>query len=163
MLQCRFKGRVRRGILDESGASMVEAAVSFLFLITIMFGTLEMFLALSAYDYVSNAAREATRYAAVRGSSCTKLTNCGVTSTQIQIYVQNVPFPGINANNVSVATTWLSSSGSTPATWTACNNQCNTPGNAVQVVVSYPFPLSIPFVPKSTLSVSSTSQMVIAQ
>jgi hypothetical protein len=37
------------------------------------------------------------------------------------------------------------------------------PGNQVKVTVTYPFPLSIPFLPKGTINMASTSVMVIAQ
>jgi Flp pilus assembly protein TadG len=155
----RRAGELRR----DAGSSLVEAAVSFVFLIAAMFGIFQMSLALFAYHYVSETAREATRYAAVRGSSCTNLTNCGATSAQIQTYIQGIAFPGINSSNVSVTATWLSASSTQPTTWSACNNQCDAPGNQVKVVVSYPFPLSIPLVPSSTFTLSSTSQMVISQ
>ena len=119
-------------------------------------------MALYTYNYVSDAAREASRYAIVRGSSCSVLTNCNVTAAQVQTYVQSLGYPGMNAANTAATTTWLSPSATTPVTWTACGSPCRAPGNAVQVTVTYSFPLSIPFVPKSTLSLHSTSQMVVA-
>lgn len=155
-------GAALRELRRDDGSSLVEAAVSFIFLIAAMFGIFEMSLALFAYHYISDAAREATRYASVRGSQCTNLDHCGATSAQIQSYIQGSAFPGIDMPNVSVTATWLSASSSQPTTWSACNNQCNVPGNQVQVVVSYPFPLSIPLVPHSTINMSSTSAMVIA-
>jgi len=146
----------------DAGSSLIEAAVSFVFLIAAMFGIFQMSLALFAYHYVSDAAREATRYASVRGSNCTNLTNCGATSAQIQGYIQGNAFPGIDMSNVSVTATWLSASSSQPATWSACNNQCDAQGNQVKVVVTYPFPLSIPLIPASTINLTSTSAMVIS-
>jgi Flp pilus assembly protein TadG len=93
-----FSRAARRAgeLRGDAGSSLVEAAVSFVFLIAAMFGIFQMSLALFAYHYVSETAREATRYAAVRGSSCTNLTNCGATSAQIQTYIQGIAFPGIN-------------------------------------------------------------------
>jgi len=162
--QARFSraANIAREIRGDAGSSLVESAVSFVFLIAAMFGIFEMSLALFAYHYVSDAAREASRYASVRGSQCTNLDHCGATSAQIQSYIQGMAFPSIDMSNVSVTATWLSASASQPTTWSACNNQCDAPGNQVQVVVTYPFPLSIPLVPKSTINVSSTSVMVIA-
>jgi Flp pilus assembly protein TadG len=163
--QRREKSSVRpfAVFLDEAGASMVEAAFSFVILLAVMFGIFQMSIALYSYHYVSEAAREATRYAAVRGSACSSLTNCKATSAQIQTYIRGIAFPGINSSNLSVTSTWLSASATQPTTWSACNNQCNAPGNEVKVVVTYSFPSGIPFLGVSTISVSSTSQMVISQ
>ena len=146
----------------EEGSNIVEMALVSSVLLAVLFGIVELSLALYTYNYVSDAAREGTRYAIVRGSSCSILTNCGVTSAQIQTYVQNLGYPGMNAANTTVNTTWFSPSTTTPVTWTACGSTCNAPGDAVQVKVTYSFKLSIPFVPNSTLNLHSTSLMVIA-
>lgn len=148
---------------DENGATLVEAAISFGILMSVLIGTFEMCLALYSYHYVSYTAREATRYAIVRGSSsCNNnpnLTNCNATSAEIQTWVRGLTFPVINTNNLTVNTTW-------PTTGTACypsSSPCNNPGNLVNVVVTYKFPLGIPFFGSGTLNLSSTSQMVISQ
>ncbi|WP_348262312.1 pilus assembly protein [Telmatobacter sp. DSM 110680] len=146
----------------EEGSNIVEMAVVSSVLLAVLFGIVELSLAMYTYNYVSDAAREGTRYAMVRGSSCSVLTNCGVTSAQIQTYVQSLGYPGMNAANTTVTTTWLSPSTTTPVTWTVCGSTCNAPGDAVQVKVTYSFKLSIPFVPNSTLNLHSTSLMVIA-
>jgi Flp pilus assembly protein TadG len=151
----------------EIGSIIVEVALASIVLLCMLFGIMEISLALYSYDYISDAAREGSRYAMVRGStSCTNtpnLTNCQVTAAQIQTYVQNLGYPGINSANTTVATTWLSASATQPTTWTACANVCNAPGNQVQVNVVYAFPLTIPFVSARTLSLTSTSRMVISQ
>jgi len=146
----------------EQGSAIVEMAVVSSLLFAVLFGIIELSLAMYTYNYVSDAAREATRYAIVRGSSCTQLTNCGVTSAQIQSYVQGLGYPGMNSANTTATATWYSPSSAPPITWTACGTPCNAAGDAVQVKVTYSFPLSVPFVPKSTLSLHSTSLMVIA-
>jgi Flp pilus assembly protein TadG len=152
----------RRFVHRDEGSNVVEMAVVSSVLFAMLFGIIEISLALYTYNYVSDAAREGTRYAIVRGSSCNVLTNCSVTAAQIQTYVQNLGYPGVRAANTTVSTTWFSPSASTPVTWTACGTPCNAPGNAVQVTVTYSFGLGIPFVPKKTLSLHSTSMMVIA-
>ncbi len=154
--------RGRRFIHREEGSEVVEMALVSSVLFAALFGIIELSLALYTYNYVSDAAREATRYAIVRGSSCSVLANCSATAAQIQTYVQNLGYPGVKAANTTVSTTWFTPSSSTPVTWTACATQCNAPGNAVQVTVTYSFGLSIPFVPRKTLSLHSTSMMVIA-
>jgi Flp pilus assembly protein TadG len=152
----------RRFLHCDEGANVVEMAVASSILFAMLFGIIQLSLALYTYNYVSDAAREGTRYAIVRGSSCSALTNCSATAAQIQTYVQNLGYPGVRAANTTASTTWFSPSASTPVTWTACGTPCNAPGNAVQVTVTYSFGLSIPFVPKETLSLHSTSMMVIA-
>lgn len=149
-----------RGVPREYGGTIVEMALASIALLTIMMGIIEMSLALYTYHYVSDAAREATRYAVVRGSSCSLLTNCNATATQIQAYVQGLGYP--NSMTMTATTTWWSPSASMPTTWSVCATQCDAPGDMVKVTVAAAFPLSIPFWTMSTLNMSSTSQMVIS-
>ena len=154
--------RWERVCRDNSGSALVEFALSSVVMVMVLFGIIECCFAFYANNYVSDAARTATRYAMVRGSSCTGMTDCGITSAQLQTYLRSIPYPGITPGNVTATTTWLSASTSLPTTWTACASQCNAPGNAVEVQVTYTFPLSVPFWTKKTLNLSSTSQMVIS-
>lgn len=150
-------------IQQEEGATLVEMAVALTVLIAVLFGIIEMCLALYTYHYISDAAREGTRYAIVRGANCSALTNCNATATQIGNYVKNLGYPGINTANMTVNTTWWTPSSTQPTTWSSCTSgTCNSPGYAVQVSVTYAFPLSIPYWKATTLTVSSTSQMVIS-
>jgi Flp pilus assembly protein TadG len=134
---------------------MVEFALASVILFTLVFGVIAICLALYTYNVVAETARQATRYAMVRGSACNSFADCpNVTAAQIQAYVQTIGFPGIDpgssANPKMVAT----------PSWAAGNEK---PGNTVQVTVTYTLPLNIPFVSSQTLSMSSTSQMVISQ
>lgn len=143
----------------EDGSSMVEMAISIILLLTLIFGVFEICLALYTYHFISDAAREGSRFAIVRGSACQSPGyECNATSAQIQTYVQSLGFPGINPSAMTVTTTWAPYANSTCITVT-----CNDPGNQVKVTVNYQFPLSIPFIPSSTWSMSSTSSMVISQ
>ncbi len=153
-----FRAFLRRDV----GATLVEFAVATSLLFMMLFGIIQCCLALYTYNYVSDAARVATRYSAVRGSSCTGMPDCGITGAQIQTYLRSIPYPGINASNLSASAAWLSASSAPPTTWTACANQCNAPGNAVQVTVTYAFSLNIPYWKNATVNMSSTSQMVIS-
>jgi Flp pilus assembly protein TadG len=161
----------RNGHADwgEQGASLVEMAVSLSVFLSVWIGIFVIILAVYSYLFVSNAAREASRYAMVRGSQCSTntpgVTNCGVTQAELQTWVQNLGYPGLNKNNLTVTANWLTAttSGST-TTWSACSGSgCNLPGNMVKVTVSYAFPFSIPFWQKSNLNIGSTSGMVISQ
>ena len=161
----------RQDIRGEEGIALIEAALTAVVLLTMIFGLLQISWALYAYHFVSDAAREGSRYAIVRGSdSCTNtpnLTNCNATADEIKTWVKGLGYPGIDSSKMSVTTTWLTATTSgTPATttWSTCSTgTCNAPGNMAKVVVSYAFPLNIFFLSKSTLNVSSTSEMVISQ
>lgn len=158
-----------RGLSREDGAALVELAVSSALLFTLLFGLIGISMTLYAYDAVCNAARQGSRWAIVRGSdSCTNtpnLADCNATATQIQSFVASAAFLNISSSDTTV--TWLKATTSgTPATttWSTCSTgTCNAPGNEVQVKVTHPFPLNIPFIPKSTLSLTSSSTLVIAQ
>jgi Flp pilus assembly protein TadG len=158
---CRLRRLAARSGCDERGSSMVEFALGASLLFMLVFGVIAMCLALYSYNVVSEAAREATRYAIVRGSACTSFaTACPAASPDIQTYVKGLTYPGINPNNLTAVTAWSPyPAGATCQPLLSCNN----PGNQVMVTVTYQFPLVIPFVPSRTLSMSSTAEMVISQ
>jgi Flp pilus assembly protein TadG len=146
---------------EEQGATVVEMALSVMILLTVLFGLIEICLALYTYHYVSDAAREGTRYAIVHGAACTTVSgvSCTATSDQIQTYVQDLGYPGINPSNITVTTTW-----SAYPVGGACNAAgCNGPGDLATVMAQYNFLLSIPFTTATTLNLTSTSSMVISQ
>jgi Flp pilus assembly protein TadG len=156
----RLAQRSYREIADnDSGTALVEFAVSALVFLMMLFGAMESFIGIYSYNYVSDAARRACRYAIVRGSSCTGMSDCNVTQSQLQSYLTNNPYPGIRMNKITATVTWLSASSTQPTTWTACGTPCKAPGNAVQVTVTYALPTGI--WTYSNINISSTSQMVI--
>lgn len=144
----------------EEGSSLVEIAIAATVLFLMIFGIIQASLIDYVYVYLSDAAREATRYAIVRGSSCSSFpAACPASANDVQNYVRSLNFPVMNASSINVATTW-------PTTGSSCtpsSNPCNNPGNLVQVTVSYNYPLSIPFLTGRTVTVAATSQMVISQ
>jgi len=147
---------------SEDGSTVVETALSTIALFTLVIGIIEISLALYTYHFTSEAAREGTRYAIVRGSSCNSSNSAcpaPALAPDVQNYVRELRYPGINPAAITVTTTW-------PVTGTSCTPSsmpCNNPGNLVEVTVQYLFPLSIPFVPSSNLNMTSTSEMVISQ
>lgn len=113
-LSKRFLGEAKdmrdgQGILREEGATLVEMALCSSILLSLVFGIIGLSIALYAYDFVSDAAREGVRWAIVRGSqSCSNtpnLTNCNATAAQIQSYIQGLGYPGITSADVNVTTT----------------------------------------------------------
>jgi Flp pilus assembly protein TadG len=165
-------------MLREEGATLVEMALASSVLLTVLFGIIEMCFALYTYDFVSEAAREGTRYAIIRGStSCAPspgFVDCNLnptTSGAMQTYLRSLGFP--YSGSLTATATWWSpvQDGSGSTTWpTACTtavdasgNACNAPGNAVKVVVTYTYPLAVPFWGYHPLALGSTSEMVISQ
>jgi Flp pilus assembly protein TadG len=151
----------------EAGGTLVETAFSITLLMIFLLGIIQTSLALYSYHFISDAARAATRYAIVRGSTwgtpCDSLSTgyasagCTASQADIQNYVQSIELPGISSSNITVTPTWSTSFGAT-----SCST-CNAAGNIVQVQVQYGFPFSVPFLPNRTFNMSSTSEMVISQ
>lgn len=175
--------RIGERIASEQGAALVEMAIACTLLITLLLGIIQVSLALYVHNLLSEAARDATRYATVRGAnSCTYANptmpdcNLGPTSSgnAIQSYVQGLGYPF--ARSLNATATWWSPTGGIPNAWTgSCTTlldtgsgplggsrtYCNSPGHAVKVQVTYTYPLAIPFWGKAALSMGSTSEMVI--
>jgi TadE-like protein len=174
----RFAASDYQHLKVEEGSSLVEFALIFLVLIAMMLGIIDFCRAAYTYHFVSNAAREATRYAAVRGSTCTNdgsCTNDGnctnyATATCVPTYVDSIAPPGIDSGSsgcggsacLTTTPTWpVQANG--PA---VCTTTANAPGCTVKVTVSYSFSFIFPIVYKpfsstGTLALSSSSEMII--
>ena len=160
-------GKVAR---RDDGNTIVEMAIGISLFLMVLIGIIQVGLAMYTYNYVSDAAREGSRWAIVRGAACSAntpgLDHCNALQTDIQTYLQSIPYPGINASNLTVTASWLTAS-QTPVSWSTCTSSstvvCNLPGNEVQVTVTYPFSLNIPFWRNASVTVGSTSSMVISQ
>lgn len=121
-------------------------ALTLSILLTFVIGIMQLCVAMYYYNYVSEAAREATRFAIVRGPSCSGLSGgCPASGTDIETYVKNNAFPGIDTSKLTVTSTLPP----------ACSGPC------VRVQVQYEANLPIPFTPGLNLTLSSTSQEVI--
>jgi Flp pilus assembly protein TadG len=164
----RLAHSVLARLRDESGLNAVEMAISCTVLFALLIGICQLSLGLYSYQFCSDAARQATRYAMVRGStSCTNtpsLAKCNASTTDISTYVKGLGYTGITSSSITVTTSWCAASSSTPTTWSSCSSgTTNAPGNLVKVVVSYPLSIKIPFAPTLSLNLGSTSQMVVSQ
>ena len=154
---------------NESGSSLVELALSLSVLMTIIFGIIDCSRALYTDHYVTNVARDAARYAMVRGSSwgvsCATASSydCTATSANITSYVQSITPLGINTSSppLTVTTSWP---GKTPAGGACDNLQGNkSPTCMVRVKVNYSFNFFLPFLPKNAVVLTSTAAVAIAQ
>jgi Flp pilus assembly protein TadG len=145
----------------EHGAAALEFAVSAGFMFTMLIGLMKMCLAIYTYHYVAEAAREGSRWAAVRGSACSGFTSaCPAQPSDVQTYVQGLNYPGITPSLMTVTTTWATYPAGKPCTPSAT---CNNPSDTVRVKTSYAFPLSIPGLVSHTYTMTSTSMMMISQ
>ena len=156
----------RSGLRNEEGSAILETAMSTIIMLIVIFGVMETGFALYSYHFISEAAREGTRYAIVRGSTaggaCASYSSsaCKASTTDVTNYVKNLGFPGINPSDLTVTPVW-----SVYAHGTTCPGTppCNSPGNQIAVTVQYNFHLNVPFIPPHTYALSSTAAMIIQQ
>ncbi len=159
-----FCFRLRKAT-GEEGASPVEYALSATIFFTFVPGIMGSSIVAYSYLFVPNAAREASRYAIVRGDNfgtdCSSVgpAKCVVQPSDIGSYVKGLAFPGININNLNISSNWLTSTG------VSCGSgdSCKVPSNQKWVQVSYTYGLKMPLIPKQKFTLASSSQMVIAQ
>lgn len=140
---------------NEEGGSLVEFGIASLVMILILFGIIQFSFAFYSYSFTAEAAKEAVRYASVRGACkdeignvTNKLPDCRITQSQVQTLVQNMNYPGIDSSSTTVNVTWPDGN--------------SKPGSTVKVDVNYLFPLNIPFWQSSQISLHSTAEMVIS-
>jgi Flp pilus assembly protein TadG len=159
-----WKGFLR----EERGGTLVEFAVSAVVLFAAFFGIMDFARALYAYHFVAYAAQEGSRYAMVRGNdwsgSCASATSyaCAASSTNISSYVQGLAPMGISSGSITVTPSWPQANADGVAA--GCNTTAtqNSQGCLVKVKVSYAFYFIMPFLPHSSLTMTSTSEQVIA-
>jgi len=175
----------------QRGASLVEYAFVFIIFTTITFGIFGFSHMLYVYHYVNHAAKEATRYASVRGAKCSDDSSCVTTNSasgisgpttdaDVQTYVQNMVLAGVDSSKLAVPTTStylcgvLNTAKCSPVVDSAmCNSAAaiNAPGCTVRVTVAYAYNFIFPLLPGSTSTTApctsagyclkSTSEMAI--
>jgi Flp pilus assembly protein TadG len=152
---------------QERGSVLVEFAVSAILLFMLIFGIMDFSRALYIQHFVANAAREATRYAMVRGSSWSSTCStsnvfaCKTNASDVSSFVKQMAPAGVDTASLSVSTTWPGSSSGGTSCSTAKGK--NSAGCAVKVTVAYNFKFVLPLVLENGLKLSSTSEMTIAQ
>jgi Flp pilus assembly protein TadG len=138
----------------EEGQALVETALVLPTMLGLILGMIVMFVAFYTHEYISELAREGTRYAVVHGSSCTTSAgaSCTQTASQISTFVAGIGLPNLGGGTMSASNVT-----------TTFPDGDQVPPHRVKIVVSYSFPYKIPFVENNTLSMSSTSVMDIIQ
>jgi Flp pilus assembly protein TadG len=141
----------------ECGESLVSFALTVPILFGLIFGLMQLCMALYSHEYISELAREGARYAIVHGPDCltSSGTSCMVTATSsagsfpsVNDYVLHSGLPNFSGGKVTVSTTYPN------------GEAVNQP---VLVKVTCAFPFQIPFVTSTTLAMSSSSEMYIIQ
>ena len=150
----------------ERGVELVEAAISLFVFLLLLMGVMDFGRAVYAYHFVSSAARQGSRWASVRGSTCTGLSGgCPAAASNVQTYVRGLAPGGIDSGQVTATTTWPMNPSNC-----AAGGANNAPLCDVKVVVSYNFSFILlprKLLPSSSLprtfTMSSTSDMIISQ
>lgn len=150
------RGGLMLRLNGDEGQTLVETAACMFLLLAFMVGTIVTGMTLYSYNFVAESARDGSRYAMVHGSSC---SGCIATNASVQTYIQGLAYPGINSADLTAVTTWPD----TGASCTPSSSPCNNPGNNVKVVVTYQLPWNFPLIPSNTITLSSTSEVIIAQ
>jgi Flp pilus assembly protein TadG len=136
---------------NEQGQAIIEVAIALPIIAAFTLMMIEICLAFYSYCMISESAREGTRYAIVRGATCQTGSgaSCTASASTINNAVTHLGWPNLGSGTLSANTTYPDGNENT--------------GSRVQVVVSYTFNYNIPFAPKGTLHMSSTSVMYIVQ
>jgi Flp pilus assembly protein TadG len=174
----------------QRGSTMVEFALTVSLLLLMLFGVVDFGRALYAYHFVDHAAKEAARYGAVHGYTCNIDNSCSIANpdtgpadsnnTVIQDFVTSIVPPGIDTSSngcggsacLTVSPSWPVQ-GSPDQSPAVCNKAVddglggtgpheNFPGCTIQVQVQYQFKFLVPIVSKSAVTLTGTSEMVIA-
>jgi Flp pilus assembly protein TadG len=135
------KSKSPRRAGSQRGAYFVEYSLVILIFLFVLFGIMEFGRIVTAYNVLSGATREGTRYAIVHGSR----SGAAATATDVQTEVRRWCI-GLDSSSVTVTTTWPSG---------------NAPGAPVTVTTTYGITPLVGFI--SPFSIGSRSQMVISQ
>lgn len=159
----------------ERGTTIVETALVMGVMLIVLFGIMDFGRLMYTYHLVNNAARLGTRFAIVRGSECVHYVSgggdawpCPATQSaaisEIQNYVvaQSVTMGLGTFPTANVSPTWNHVEGCAPPQ-VGVTTYNNMPGCQVVVTVTYPYHFFLPYMPGTTVYLSSTSKMLVSQ
>jgi Flp pilus assembly protein TadG len=155
-------------IREDDGQTLVEFSISAFVLFMAMLGIMDFSRALYTYHFVSFAAQEGTRYAMVRGAdwspTCASASSygCQASAANITSYVQSLAPPGVTASKINVTPTWPKVNADGTSSGCSATATENSQGCMVKVQVTYSFQFLMPFISKSALTMSATSERVVA-
>jgi TadE-like protein len=172
----------------QRGVSLVEYAFVAILFFSLLFGISGFGHALFVYHHINNAAKEATRYAAVRGYKCSNDLSCTAansasgtagptTAADVTAYVASITPPSIDSSQFTITVCGVQGSvacgasgplvcttdlkdGSTPPVLIQAA-AANYPGCTVSVQVQYAYNFVFPLIATNPINMSSTSEMII--
>jgi Flp pilus assembly protein TadG len=165
----------------ERGANLVEYGLVVSMFLLLLFGIGGFGHAIYVYHQLNNAAKEATRYAAVRGSTCSNDNSClasnsalgtvtgPTTQADVTQFVKNITPTGVDPTKLTVTVCGVSDTAACPASSPeVCTSAVGTlpatanyPGCTVQVQVQYAYNFIFPLIRTTVLNMSSTSDLII--
>jgi Flp pilus assembly protein TadG len=133
---------------SRRGQALVEFAMSVLIALLLIFAGVEFCRIMLVYTTLADAARLGARYAITHGTiPGTTSPNASTIQSGVQAVVEKFLAPGtVNINTALISTSFP--------------NGSTTPGNAVQVNVSYPYNLLVSRLPIN-VTLSTTSEGII--
>jgi Flp pilus assembly protein TadG len=146
----------------EEGSSLIEFALTASALMAFCFVVMQICLAFYSAGMINECAQEATRWAITRGSTCQtpSLTSCTTTAAAIGTYAKGLKYPNLAGGTMTVDTT---ASHMFPDTYNSVAN-CMTPAVCrVKVAITYTVPITMPLVPKNSITLSTSSEMYFIQ
>jgi Flp pilus assembly protein TadG len=169
-----------RKLRRQKGAALVEYAFIAIFFLSLLFGISGFGHALYVYHHLNEAAKEATRYAAVRGTNCSTDNSCVASNSasgtagptnqaDVQAYVLSITPPAIDTSQLTTTATWPGPSSpaicfhdvTLPSGVVVAKVPNNSPGCTVQVQVQYVYTFMFPLIRTNSMTMSSSSEMVI--
>jgi Flp pilus assembly protein TadG len=134
---------------EEEGSSLIEFAIVSSGMMLFVLVLMQLCIALYSYGMITEVARETTRWAATRGSTCetSASTSCTATTATITSYAKGLGYPNVGGGTMLVTPIFSP----------------NTPGSTVTVTITYTVPVTLPLVPKNSISLKTSSKMTILQ
>ena len=142
------------------GQTLAEFAVTALVFLMLIFGIMEMGLAINAYNDMSSAAREAARYAMVHSPTSANSPSTSAPHGDIQgVAVNYAPF--LSTSDVSATFTCEATS---TCTGPHGKSTATPPSqNYAVITITHSYPINIPGTSAVNLSLSASSKMLVAQ
>lgn len=133
----------RRGSRRQDGQVLAEFAIAFPVVLLLLCNLMDFGRAMLCYNFVCDAARDATRYAATHGTD----SSSPITSGAVSTYVAGELPQGLSSSGLTVTTTWSPNENA---------------GSTVHVTVQYNYQPMTPLFVVPALSLSSGAQMVMS-
>jgi Flp pilus assembly protein TadG len=154
---------IRTSRQRDQGSALIEFALAAATVLLIVFLIVDVGRALYAYDWTSDAARRATRFAMVRGTMCDPLlaTYCAVNSKPRGAQSSDIT-SYVNSLAIAIDTSQVGVNSKCFASGTFAGSPPCAPNAWVQVQVTYNFKFVSPLFPLSW-SMQSTSERAVQQ